>query len=155
MSADYLSDMRDERYYARRLGAKKSAAKRKRDEERAAREFARKYHSIERVWYIAEHLACCVPGCTAGPNDNAHVRTGGVGYKADYTAVAPLCTGMTGHHRQLHYMGTATFEHETGVDLEKAAADTEESWQLRGEEVVARAKSDGRFDRWLERRKGT
>lgn len=146
-----LPELRDRKWYEHRLGRKKSAAKRKRDEARKQREFARKYHSPERVFYVAEHLACAVPGCSAGPNDNAHVETGGMGYKADYTSVAPLCTGMSGHHWMLHDMGAETFQHETGCDLDKAAADTEESWQLYGAEVLERAKADGRYARWLER----
>ena len=149
---DFIPEMRDAKYYEKRLGSKKSAAKKKRDEARKAREFARKYGSIERVFYISECLACAVPGCNAGPQDNAHTQTGGTGRKADSTTVIPLCTGMYGHHAEWH-KGDKTFCELYGLDPDKAAADTEESWTLYGDEVVARAKADGRFDAWLERTK--
>lgn len=145
-----LPTMKDASYYQKRLGSKKSAAKQRRDEARKAREFARKYHSEERVYFVAEELACAVPGCNAGPNDNAHTETGGTGYKAGYQTIVPLCTGMSGHHAEIH-QGIETFVERYGIDLESAARDTEKAWTLRGEEVVERAKADGRYDRWKER----
>lgn len=116
--------------------------------DRRAREFQRAYGSEERVYYVGQHLACVVPDCHAHECDNAHIETGGMGRKADADKVAPICNP---HHRLLHQHGPETFEAAYGVDLEEAAADTESRWRLYGEDVVARAKADGRYDAWLAR----
>lgn len=134
------------------MGTGKSPAQKARDAERKAREYARKYGSTERAFYVAQ-LACVVPWCrSVGWMENAHIETGGVGRKADASKVVPCCAR---HHRTgpiAMHAGVETFQDEYGIDLEEAARLTEESWQRYGAEVVARAKADGRFDRWLARR---
>lgn len=120
--------------------------------ERREREFARAFGSLERCYYVSQ-LACVVPWCRQrGPMENAHIETGGVGRKADATKVVPACEP---HHRTgpiaMHH-GIETFQDEYAIDLEEAARLTEESWQRYGADVVAGAKADGRFDRWLARR---
>lgn len=47
----------------------------------------------------------------------AHVRTGGMGRKADWTATIGLCDG---HHRE-HHRGAATFEARYRIDLRATA----------------------------------
>jgi len=57
---------------------------------RRAREFARCYGSKARVAFI-KTLACVV--CGATPSDNAHIHgsKSGMGRKADYADIIPLC----------------------------------------------------------------
>lgn len=135
------------------IGSKKSAAQKKRDTERKAREFARKYGSEERCYYVAT-LHCVVPSCTrTGWMENAHTESGGTGRKADAETIVPACAK---HHRtgadSLHNLGRESFQHAHGVDLEIAAAETDVSWLLYGDDVVERAKANGRFDKWKNRR---
>lgn len=129
-------------------GSQKSDAQRERDAERKAREFARKYGSLERVWFVSQVLLCAASG-ERGDNENAHAVGGGVGRKADYTTVLPLSPD---HHRELHRIGAESFEHKYGINLEEAAAATELAWLTSGTDIVARAKADGRYERWLKRR---
>lgn len=98
-----------------------------RNEERREREFARAYHSKERVEFVAS-LPCIVSGCKRGPRDNAHVTAGAMGWKSDYTNIAPACRP---HHTRLdtHPEGREGFEGEFYVDLAALAADTERLWQ--------------------------
>lgn len=136
-----------------RMGARKSPEQRKRDRERKRREFARKYHSLERVYYVAQEVCCAVPTCrwyTDSNNDNAHIETGGMGRKADYTKVIPLCRK---HHRELHALQPERFQLAHSFSLEEAAAQTDRSWSTYGADIVERAKKDGRFQRWVEWRK--
>src|SRR5688500_2875319 len=64
-------------------------------------EFARCYHSKERVtWVKALPCGWCrLRGLVrvSVPSDNAHVVTDGMGRKANYDAIAPLCRR---HHQQ-------------------------------------------------------
>ena len=62
---------------------------------RSSIEFQRVYGSKRRVAYIKE-LPCVV--CGNGPCENAHIKSGGVGRKAEYTDIIPLC--FTCHKRQ-------------------------------------------------------
>lgn len=114
---------------------------------RREREWARAYGSTERVYYIGQHLACIVHGCEARECENAHTETGGMGRKADADTVVPLCTR---HHAEYH-RGAESFASRHGLDLEQAARETEAKWALYGDDVVARAKADGRYARWLAR----
>lgn len=116
---------------------------------RRAKEWARAYHSIERVWWIANGCACVVPDCLARDCENAHTETGGMGRKADYTTVVPLCTF---HHRKLHRIGRDTFEECYCVTLEEAARLTQQAWELSGLEVAERASADGRIAAWVAAR---
>lgn len=120
----------------------------KRNPERRAKECARAYGSPERVYYIGQFLACVVPDCyTEDPCENAHIETGGTGRKADADRIIPLCVR---HHAEYH-RGAESFRLRHGLDLEELAAQTEARWSLYGEDVVARAKMDGRYTRWLAR----
>lgn len=110
-------------------------------------EFARCYHSKERVAFV-KSLPCV--GCGFDPRtniygacENAHIETGGTSRKSDYTKVVPLCAphpvggrigrlvvfrSEEGCHRDLHHLGRESFEAKYKVNLEKAAAETEKRW---------------------------
>jgi hypothetical protein len=129
-------------------GSQKSDAQRERDAARKEREFARKYDSLDRVFYVSTALNCVVPDCDAlGDMQNAHVETGGTGRKANADRVVPMCERHHEHHR-----GRLTFAEKYGLDLDVSARLTETQWQLYGADVIARAKASGAFDRWLARR---
>lgn len=71
---------------------------------RKDREFARCYHSVGRVTWIKNQpcVWCRLRGLLAknqhaGECHNAHMMTGGMGRKADYIAIVPLCAR---HHQQ-------------------------------------------------------
>lgn len=72
-----------------------------RNPQRRQKNFARAYHSSERVQWV-QRLPCSL--CGRGPSENAHTETGGMGRKADYTSIVPLCSP---HHRSLHDHGVA------------------------------------------------
>lgn len=97
-------------------------------------EFARCYGSVERVEWV-KSLPCV--GCgrnwatTRVPIDNAHIETGGTGRKADYTKIVPLCSPHAPKfscHGRFHRHGRVDLEMWAGIDLEKAAAETERLW---------------------------
>ena len=92
------------------------------NQKRKASAFARAYHSKERVAFV-KALPCVV--CHQTPSDNAHIENGGMGRKADYTTIVPLCRT---HHRRLHILGRATFEASYGVALGLWTTHTELSW---------------------------
>lgn len=81
----------------------RKTAMRKRNPKRRVSEFARCYHSRERVRFV-KGLACVA--CVAlhplfvfvknGERDNAHTVTDGAGRKAGYETIVPLCRS---HHR--------------------------------------------------------
>lgn len=77
---------------------------RRRNPERAERNFIRQFESEERVrWY--QRQPCCVPGCKArGLSVCHHVTTRGAGGGPD--DMIPLCPE---HHRECHHEGCATF----------------------------------------------
>jgi len=89
---------------------------------RKAREFARCYHSHERVAFI-QASPCIIPGCGCH-SINAHVgsKGAGAGRKADYDQIAPLCAV---HHQALH---DGRLTPDQGWLLKHAAA-TEAAWQ--------------------------
>lgn len=120
-----------------KAGLKRKSPVRKVNQKRRASEFARCYHSKERVAWV-QRQPCVV--CTLSPCDNAHIRTGGTGRKAGYRQIVPLCSPFydeDGCHRYLHAIGRASFERTYGIDLVAAAAETERRWQLRGGKVGA------------------
>lgn len=117
---------------------------------RRAKEWARSYHSEERCFYVSAILSCIVPWCQQDEDeylDNAHAHTGGVGRKGPYTEIFPACRK---HHTD-HDHGRDRFAAAFGVDPDEVASLTEESWLAYGPDVVARAKADGRYARWLSR----
>lgn len=88
--------------------------------QRRAEEFARTYGSPERVLEV-RRMPCSVPGCQWGPSENCHVVNGGMGRKADYRFIVPLCPH---HHRELHTQGMQTFERKHDLNLLNIAANT-------------------------------
>jgi hypothetical protein len=88
-------------------------------------EWLRAYGSSERVMWIIRHPSV-VSG--RGPCVNAHVRTGGVGRKADAKWIIPITFK---EHNELHQHGQKTFEQKHGIDLLKAAEKIEAEWQNR------------------------
>lgn len=66
---------------------------------RSASDFARVYGSKARVAWVAAQ-PCVV--CGRGPCENAHITSGGVGRKADFTQIVPLCPSC---HRTQHARG--------------------------------------------------
>lgn len=96
---------------------------RPRNDKRRKSEFARAYHSEERVLWV-QALPSVVSGET--PCVNAHVRNGGAGRKADYRWIVPLTDQ---EHQNYHVVGKRFFEKWAKVDLDAAAADVERRWQ--------------------------
>jgi len=95
---------------------------------RTAAEFARIYHSLDRVEFV-RWLHCCV--CGRLPSENAHQGTGGTGRKSDYTTIIPLCLRC---HREQHQHGAKTFAAKYSLDYEALAAETQRAWlQSQGE----------------------
>lgn len=66
--------------------------------------------------FVRSH-GCCVPGCTHGPSDFAHVKSRGAG-GGDETGVS-LCRE---HHTEQHAIGIETFQRRYGIDLWDLAA---------------------------------
>lgn len=98
---------------------------RKGRKKRTPDEFARIYHSKERVAYV-KSWPCCV--CGSVPSDNAHTTGFGMGIKAGYETIIPLCRT---HHRAYdeHRFPFAT---EEAREAAKAhAAIVESCWQAR------------------------
>ena len=88
---------------------------------RTASDFARVYGSKARVaWVVAQ--PCLV--CKGGPCENAHIKSGGVGRKADYTQIVPLCQKC---HRLQHQKGWAALGYNA-ARLEYAAYRTQFWW---------------------------
>ena len=96
---------------------------RKRNPKRHTKEWLRAYGSEERVEWIKAQP--CAIGFAA-PSENAHVRTGGMGRKADAKWIVPLCRRC---HRSLHVTGKKAFEQTHAIDLDQAARRTHCRWQ--------------------------
>ena len=86
-------------------------------------EFLRAFGSVERTEWIARHGSIISGG---GPCVNAHVRTGGMGRKADACWIVPLTWE---EHNELHQHGAATFEAKYRVNLADEAARIESEWK--------------------------
>ena len=115
---------------AARVRAPKEKPKRKpiKPKKRSKSEFARIYGSKARVAFV-KSLPCVVNNlglCSVWERENAHIEGEGIGRKAGFDRIVPLCFG---HHRELHLMGLAPFEIWYSVDLQQAAAETEKLWQ--------------------------
>lgn len=84
-----------------------------RNRQRQRSEFERCYGSRERVRLI-QALPCA--GCGQGPSQNAHIRSGGMGRKAGWQHVVPLCASC--HRlRDQHLGSTDAFNRVMGVNL--------------------------------------
>ncbi len=81
----------------------------------------------------------CVACGKQGDSENAHIETGGMGRKADFDKIIPLCGtrlefGEKSCHALLHALGRDSFVDyvwvETGIklDLDQCAADTQNRW---------------------------
>lgn len=92
---------------------------------RRKREWARAYHSTDRVEFV-KSLPCAA--CGRRPSENAHMPSqSGMGRKGDYSTIVPLCRI---HHHQLDEgMGAVAFEAEFGISLTAHADWTERQWQ--------------------------
>ena len=118
---------RGERYGLRKTKMKRSNPKRRKSE------FARCYHSKERVAWV-KTLPCIACGSLLG--ENAHYDNGGMGRKSDYTHIVPLCGGWyrdkenyrLGCHMMMHHLGRDWLEKKYSLDLEAVAAETQQSW---------------------------
>ena len=66
---------------------------------KTAEDFGRVYGSKDRVEFV-KGLACV--SCGRGPCENAHIRSGGMGRKADFRDIVPLCQTC---HRLQHQRG--------------------------------------------------
>ena len=102
--------------------------------QRKAREFARTYHSVERVEFV-KRLPCASCG-KIGASQNAHIGKEGKGAarKGNYDQIAPLCGpnrwGEIGCHT-LHdlYYSTTFRTLFPRFDAPQACAATEAAWQ--------------------------
>lgn len=90
-------------------------SKRERDEYTA-----RVYGSKARLLAI-KALPCAVPGCTNRPCENHHIENGGMGRKAGWTKVVPLCGAE--HHDIYHNEcgSPEAFDARFGTDLRALA----------------------------------
>ena len=101
---------------------------------RRKKEFARCYHSKERVeWVKSLNCILCVaihPLLTLAnqKSENAHTVTGGAGRKAGYETIIPLCPG---HHRRYDQHQAPCDRREVREMLKKLAAKIEKLWQSR------------------------
>lgn len=87
-------------------------------------EFQRIYGSKQRIEFV-KNLPCSV--CARKPSENAHIKSGGMGRKADYRHIIPLCKAC--HHTQ-HQKGWKAL----GLDamlLEGLAYSTQWLWATR------------------------
>lgn len=121
-----------------------------RNADRKAREFARTYHSVERVMFVKYAMQCEVPGCGHFPCECAHIEGEGMGRKGHYTMIVPLCAH---HHRtgrfSFHNLGSRhAFEREYRIDLGTLAEWTEERWQTYGQSWVQAMKASGQWERY-------
>ena len=105
------------------------ARKRMKAKPRSSIEFQRVYGSKRRVEFV-KRMGCCVCGKT--PCENAHIKSGGMGRKADYRDIIPLCTAC---HRKQHQHGWKAL----GLDqqlLEGLAYMTQVAWATRPDDSV-------------------
>jgi hypothetical protein len=93
---------------------------------RKATNWRNAYGSRERCVFV-QSLPCLVPFCGNTPSENAHIESGGMGRKAHYTKVVPLCSS---HHQYAHQHGITTFLAHFFIigTLADHAAKTERLW---------------------------
>jgi hypothetical protein len=105
---------------------------RSRNPKRHRSEFSRCYHSRARVEFV-KSLGCVVCTAispffgitTAGKCHNAHTETGGMGRKADYTTIVPLCPP---HHRRYDEHLAPLDDEVIRQSIKDAAAEVERRW---------------------------
>jgi len=91
---------------------------------RSSVEFQRVYGSKRRVEFV-KRMGCCVCGKT--PCENAHIKSGGMGRKADYRDIIPLCSAC---HRLQHQHGWKALKLDQQL-LEGLAYMTQVAWATR------------------------
>lgn len=104
----------------------------KKNVKRRQSEFARCYHSKERVAWV-KSLPCVICAglspfiaAVTGPRDNAHTESGGAGRKAGYETIVPLCRN---HHRRLDEHRKPFDQPELRQAVKDCASRIEASWQ--------------------------
>jgi hypothetical protein len=85
--------------------------------------------SEERVAWVRSQ-PCWI--CSQKPSENSHVKSGGMGRKADARHIVPLCH----KHHDEHHHGHKTFQNKYGVDLEFAAQITDARWEVYKNQLV-------------------
>ena len=95
----------------------------KKNPARAAAAFQRAYGGKERVEWV-KSLGCVI--CGGSPCDAAHVKSGGMGRKADARWTVPLCRT---HHDEVHQRGQRSFEARHDVYLDFAAEICDARWE--------------------------
>lgn len=101
---------------------------RRKTKKRKPSEFARIYHSKERVTWV-KSLGCffAPSGECVGPIDNAHTESGkGTGYKAGYEVIVAACRK---HHQQFDQRQAQFAIASVRAKVRQLAADTEKAWQ--------------------------
>jgi hypothetical protein len=108
------------------VGPKKKRVK-ARNVARHESEWIRAYGSEERVTWVNAQPCLVKSDECAGKMENAHIKTAGIGMKADAEFIVPLCRH---HHRgELHIIGVKSFEAKHDVDLSASAAKTQRAWE--------------------------
>lgn len=122
-----------------RPGVTPLARKALKSKRRPSSEFMRIYGSPQRATLIRERPCdvCQIQAVEGRPNHNAHVISGGIGYKAGWRHVVTLCAPC---HDVFHYLGSAAeVERVTGVDLKAIAAELAETIPEHPEQAWARS----------------
>lgn len=100
------------------------------NKKRKAKEFARAYHSVERVEFVKDQP--CKACHRLFASENAHVLgNGGAGRKAGYETIAPLCgavAGTIGCHRMFDEHRSQFDKFFQFFDPAAAAAATQRAW---------------------------
>lgn len=105
--------------------ARKAVLPKHRKPSKKVREFARSYHSVAYVKFV-QRMPCAA--CGRGPCDAAHSKGGGMGYKAGWETLIPLCSGINGCHARQHRMGWMTGLGMTEESRRRAAGMVRLAW---------------------------
>lgn len=118
----------------KRTPLKRKTPVKKRNAKRRESEFARCYGSKARVAWIKSMpcIACSglhpLFGMTAGPSDNAHTAHDGMGRKAGYDTIVPLCRN---HHRRYDERRAPFDDPKVRTAIAAVAPRLEALWQER------------------------
>lgn len=114
--------MRRRKLLPRKASLRPKTPMRKVNTARKAKEWQRAYGSPERCDFV-NWYGCVVCGYT--PCENAHLENDGMGRKANYDLIVPLCPT---HHREQEGR-TQAFQRDHDIDLYALAAQVEREWQ--------------------------
>lgn len=104
---------------------KRKTPVKKRNAKRRESEFARCYHSRERVAFV-KSLPCAAKSWECrGAIHNAHTATGGIAWKAAASTIAPLCAT---HHERFDQYRVPFNDPLNRLLIRAAAARTESLW---------------------------